>query len=183
MLSLTIFLIYIFAILLITNYYLLFIIFLINFIVAKIARINLKRIINSFIIICTFSIVILLINLFIISFDEALIISLKFILVCNIIYIFSKILTPMKMMEMLEKMLFPIQATGRDTQGLGILICITIAFIPILKTEIKQVLYGIKAKCINITLKNLHLIVSPMILNSLKKSDEIELSLKAKAYK
>lgn len=64
--------------------------------------------------------------------------------------------------------------------------CIAIAFIPILRNELNQIRYSLKSKGINSNffyiLKNLNLIFKPFFISLLRRTSQIESSLKAKAY-
>lgn len=177
------FLVYVIAIFLIDNYVFFIGVLLVNMLIIISFRLNFRKVFNNFIGISFFSLFTFAVNLIVLTPFEAFIIAVKLLLVCNVTYIFSKIFTPFKMIEALEKLLYPVQAVGVQSRDIGILICIAISFIPIFKEEMIQVLYAMKAKSIRVGVKNFYLILSPMIGTSIKKTNDVELALKAKGYR
>jgi len=174
---------YALSIFLINDYLLFLVVFLINIFMMRFAKITLRQFINNIFSIVVFSLIIFFINLFYLPVSESLITSTKLFLVCNIVYIFSKILTPLQLVEAIDRILSSTKLGVSRSSELGILICTSIAFIPIFKQEMKQVLYSMKAKGVNIGIKNIYLVIAPMLNLSLKRTNDMEMALKAKAYK
>jgi len=156
---------------------------LINLIIALLFKIKFRKMLNDMIGVCVFSIFVFLVNLFSISLIESIMIAMKLIFCYNIIYIFSKIFTPLQLIEMLEKILSHTRISGQQNGELGILICAVISFIPIFIQEMKLVLYSMRAKCVCLGIKNFYLIIAPMLNSSVKRTNDVELALRLKGYR
>jgi energy-coupling factor transporter transmembrane protein EcfT len=101
-------------------------------------------------------------------------------------YIFSKILTPVEIAKVFEKILKPLKFVRIDSKDIGIIVCIAISLIPIFAEEIQRIKYSLKSKGISPTFKNslktTNLLLLPLFVSLLHRINEIENSLKSKAY-
>ena len=84
--------------------------------------------------------------------------------------------------EALEKIFSIFRFIKINPKNVSLMICIAITFIPTLKKQIKQVIDCLKSKGIKITPKTAGLIFEPVMISMLKRVEEIEGALKAKAY-
>ena len=66
------------------------------------------------------------------------------------------------------------------------MVCIAIAFIPIVQNAIIELKYSLKSKGFNVTIKNIikkpNYILAPLITSVIKRIDDIENSLISKGY-
>ena len=115
-----------------------------------------------------------------------MLIGIRLILVCNMTYIFAKKMTPQKMQYVIETILKPLKIFKIDSKEIGIIVCIGIAFIPILQKEIIDLKYALKAKGFNPNFRNIikkpNYILAPLITSIVKRVGEIEMSLLSKGY-
>lgn len=177
-----IFLIYTMAIFFIDSYVLLIGVFFINVFLMVKVNVSLKKALYNLFEIGIFIAFVVLINILFTSVGDGILVGVRLLLVCNITYTFSKTMSPMEMSLVLEKILSKISITRENSRDIGIIICISLAFIPIFKNEITEVLTSMKSKCIKVKLSNLNLIMEPILINTLRKINDMEMSLKAKAY-
>lgn len=88
----------------------------------------------------------------------------------------------MELAEALEKIFSVFKFIKIDPKSISLMICIAISFIPTIKKQIKQVKDSLKAKGVKMNIKNWGLMFQPVTISLLKRVDEIESSLKSKAY-
>lgn len=154
----------------------------INLLLTVILKISIKEEIGNLLGISLFVIITASINAIIVNVKTGVMIGLKLLLVSNITYIFSKMLNYTELAEALEKIFGIFKILKINSKNISIMICICISFIPTIKRQIKQVKSALKAKGVKLNLKNSTMIFEPVIISLLKRVDEIESSLKAKAY-
>lgn len=154
----------------------------INIILTLILKISIKEEIGNLLGVTLFVVVTAIINILAIDLKAGIRIGIKLILVCNITYIFSKRTSYMELAEALEKIFSIFKFVNVNPRNVSLMICIAITFIPTIKKQIKQVKDSLRAKGVKINMRNYKLIFEPIIISLLKRVDEIESSLRAKAY-
>ena len=91
-----------------------------------------------------------------------------------------------KLQYVIETILKPLKIIKVDSKEIGIMLCIGIAFVPIIQKEIINIKYSLKAKGFNVNAKNILLkpnyILIPLITGIIKRVGEIENSLSSKGY-
>lgn len=126
------------------------------------------------------------INMIITGISYGILIGIRLILVCNMTYIFSKKMTPQRLEYVIETLLKPLKIIKIDSKEIGIMLCIGIAFIPIIQREITQIKYSLNAKGFKINIINVikkpNYILVPLITSVIKRVGEIENSLLSKGY-
>ena len=176
------FLIYSILIFLIKPYQFSIIVFIINMILTIALKISIKDEIRNILSVLLFIIITAGINILVVDIRTGIMIGIKLILVCNITFIFSKRINCVELSEALEKIFAIFKFLKINPKNISIMVCISISFIPTLKKQIKQTNDALKSKGIKINLKNSNLIFRPLMISLFKRVDEIENSLKAKAY-
>ena len=126
------------------------------------------------------------INMIITGISYGILIGLRLIFVCNMTYIFSKKMTQQRLEYVIETLLKPLKILKIDSREIGIMLCIGIAFIPIIQREITQIKYSLNSKGFKINLINVikkpNYILAPLITSVIKRVGEIENSLLSKGY-
>lgn len=181
-----IFLIYTILIFLIKEYLWLVPVLAINIILMIILKINAKKAIKNLLKLSIFVLFTMVINIAIMDFNYGLLIGIKLFLVCNITYTFSKVLSYTEFATVIEKLLYPLKIFGVNPKDIGLMMCMGLTFIPILKEELEQIknvlkVKGFKFNFINM-LKNNSLIFKPFFISILERLNELECLLKAKGY-
>lgn len=180
------FIAYTIAVFFIKSYYIIAIIAICNIFLMIILKENIKRAIISILKLMPFIIFTSGINMIVSGVSYGMLIGIRLILVCNMTYIFAKKMTPQKMQYVLETILKPLKIFKIDSKEIGIIVCIGIAFIPILQKEIIDLKYALKAKGFNPNFRNIikkpNYILAPLITSIVKRVGEIEMSLLSKGY-
>lgn len=180
------FLLYTILIFIVTDYRFILLILLINISLMLINKIKLKNAVKSILRLLPFIIIVVLVNFILMSKEDAVLVGVRLILVCNVTYIFTRNFTPQQLSDSVEKILIPLRIFKLNTRDIGIMISIAVAFIPILIDEgnkIKNSLIskGFDVKGLNM-IKNINLFLVPLIVSILKRVEHIENALKSKAY-
>ena len=180
------FIIYTALIFCINNYNIIAVIAIINIILMIIGKIKLIEAGKNLTKLLPFIILIILINTILDSVQTAIFIGIRLALVCNITYTFTKNFTPRQLSNSVENLLTPLKIFKVNTKDIGIMISIAVAFIPILKDEADKIKNSLKSKGFNTSginmIKNINLLLVPLIVSILKRVDHIENALKSKGY-
>ncbi len=180
------FVLYTILIFFISDYKIITIIFFINILLMIIGKVNLKSAIRSIIRLLPFIAFVVLINLVLMSKEKAILIGIRLILVCNFTYTFTRNFTPQQLSNSIEKILTLLKIFKINTREIGIMISIAVAFVPILKDEGNKIKESLKSKGFNVNginmIKNINLILVPLIVSILKRVQHIENAFKSKGY-
>ena len=178
------FLIYASAIFFIKNYYLLEIVFAVNLILMIVFNVGYKKTTIFLIKLLPFITFTGVINTILGGIYLGMLISIRLILVCQVTYIFSERMTPKKIQY--EKILIPLKLFKINTKEIGIIVAISISFIPIIQKEIQNLKYSLTSKGFQMNFRNVikrpNIIIAPLITSVIKRTAEIEESLISRGY-
>lgn len=154
----------------------------VNLLLTIALKISIKEEIGNILGIMIFATFTAIVNAIVVDIRTGITIGIKLILVCNITYIFSKRTNYMELAETIEKIFSVFKFLKINPKNISMMICICISFIPTIKKQIKQVKDSLKAKGVKMNIRNSKLVFEPIMISLLRRVDEIESSLKAKAY-
>ncbi|MDR2795928.1 MAG: energy-coupling factor transporter transmembrane protein EcfT [Spirochaetaceae bacterium] len=123
-----------------------------------------------------------LINLITGSWQEAALTFARLVLVCNITQSFRNIVNSMQLANAIETFCRPLKIFKVEPRDVGLMVCICIAFIPVLQREFEQIKCGLQAKGMPVKPRNVKYILKPFLYGIFKRTDEISNALRAKAY-
>lgn len=127
-----------------------------------------------------------IIDLFVMKAIDAIQIGIRLVMVCNITYLFGKTTTAMQIAKAVKMLLHPLTWFGINTNNIGIMVSLAITFIPIIRKEIENIRYSLKAKGFNMSfisqITHINYIMGPLFYSLLRKVKEIEYALISKAY-
>lgn len=176
------FLIYVVSIFFIRNYFVLLTMVCFNTIIMGLIKINFISAIRNLFGLGIFILITVVINILTVDLNEGILVGARFMIACNTTYIFSKLISPFRLAKVIELIIMPMKIIGINPRNIGIIICIAISFIPILKREILQILDALKSKGYELRIRNCNIIFKPLLISILKRTNEIEASLISKAY-
>lgn len=122
------------------------------------------------------------VNFFFDGFRTGLLFFIRLLLVCHITHCFRYVLPSRKLAGGVEFLMTPLRLFKLNPRDTGLMISICLAFIPVLGREMEQLKLGLKAKGLSLGVKNAPYILRPLIAGIFKRTGEITLALKAKAY-
>lgn len=180
------FIIYTTLIFFIEDYSIIGIIFVINLILMFISNVNFRKSIFFILKVLPFILFTGGINLILGGIEVGILISVRLLLVCQITYVFTEKMTPKKIQYSIEKILIPLKILNVNTKEIGIIVAISISFIPIIQKEIQNLKYSLKSKGFQINLKNVikrpNIVLMPLIASIIRRTNEIEESMISRGY-
>lgn len=183
---LCLFVLYTLVVFWISNYYILFSLVLINVILSMIFKVSFIKSLRYFKTILPLVIFTVLINIYFIGFENALLIGIRLLIVCNITYVFSVIMKPMYLAKAITGLLLPLKLFKINTNDIALMITITISFIPILSDEYLSIKKCLISRNYPVTLKRVVFEPQIFLINFIdsifRRIDELENTLKAKGY-
>jgi len=156
--------------------------FLLNFIIAIILKTNLKRMFYNFRVLLPFIVFTVLTNIFFDSLYDGFIIGIRIIICYNITYIFSKTITVLEVADTIQRICYPLKMLKVNTNNIGIIVSISICMIPVLKNEIHAISQAMKSKGKLVKINSTIIIMKSMLISILRRTNQIEKTLIAKAY-
>lgn len=146
-------------------------------------KIPYKRILYNFYKITFIVAITFIFNLLLGNFKDAILISIRLYIVCNITFIFSYKLGTTNILIALEKLFTPLKFIGISPTELSLIINIAITAIPIFLREIEQINLSMQNKGIKpYSITNIKYICKFLLTSIFKKTNNIELTLKSKNY-
>lgn len=177
-----IFILYTIFIFMVKEYITILAIGIINLLLLLILKINIKDLFKTMLKYLIFIIITAGINMLIINVNYGVLIGIKLFLVCNTTYMFSRYYTYMDLANTIEKLFIWVKVIKIDPKDIGLMVCISIAFLPILQNEIKNLKTSLKSKNFKINIFNIHILLKPFFISILKKVDDIEMAIASKGY-
>jgi energy-coupling factor transporter transmembrane protein EcfT len=124
-----------------------------------------------------------LINFLMGDIREAALVTARLLLVCNMTSIFRRLVSSRELGRALETLFLPLKFFKVNPGDISLLVCISIAFIPVLQREAREIIYGLKAKGIKMpALGGVKYLFKPFFFGLFKRTNEIALALRAKGY-
>ena len=164
------------------NFYLLGMFCILNCFIMLIAKISIKKASKNLFQLAPFILLTAFMNYIVTDLNSAILFTVRLIIICNITFSFSKTMTSMELAQAIEMCVTPLKLIKINPKDISLIICIGVAFIPILTKEFRQIKYGLKAKGMNLNLKTMKYALTPYLYGILKRTDEVTNALKAKAF-
>ena len=182
LIKLILFIAYVISIFLTSNYIILAIVAVVNIFIGICLHIKFNGIAKIILNLMPFILFTAIINLLLDGLNSAILMTVRLVLVCNITYIFKYVMTPMQLANAIETFVYPLKIFKIKPTDISLIVCICIAFIPILTNELIQIKYALKSKGMAIVPKNYKYILQPFFYGVLKKTNDVSNALKAKGY-
>lgn len=177
-----VFIMYTIYIFFVSDFRLLAILFLLNFLIAIYLKINLKKMIYNLIILFPFIMFTGIINIIFDSLIAGILISIRIVICYNVTYVFSKTMTVSELANTIKNLCCPLKLFKINTENIGIMVLISICMIPVFKSELYSVIQAMKSKGKMMRISSITIIMKPILISVLKKTNEIEKTLVAKGY-
>lgn len=155
---------------------------LLNVLAMIVFHIPLMEAIRNLLKVLPFILLTVVINCILSSYDYAILIGIKLMLVCNITYTYSKTTTVKGIASTIKNLCMPLKLIKVNPNEIELLVCISLSMIPILKREYSQVKDACSAKGMDINIKNMKIILTKFMISIMKRVNEIEESIIEKGY-
>lgn len=143
-------------------------------------RIRLTKVAQKIIRIVPFILLTFVLNVWLDSLEIAVFIVLKLLIACWITLAYSQTLSSLELARIVSDSLSPLHKLGFDTYGVYLIICLALSITPILRREVTETKYAMRAKNMNLNIRNLYCITTYLLTRLIKRVDELDLSLRSK---
>lgn len=182
MIKFIIFIVYTISIFFVSDFILLAVLFLLNFLIAIILKVNLKNMLYNLKILLPFIIFTSIINVIFDSLVVGILMATRIIICYNVTYVFSKTMTSSELANTIKNLCCPLKLFKINTENIGLMVSISICMIPVLKSELYSVIQAIKSKGKIMKINSIAVTMKPILISILKRTNEIEKTLIAKGY-
>lgn len=158
------------------------IVFLLNVLVMIVLKIKIVEAIKNIVKLLPFILLTVVINCILSDYEYAILIAIRLILVCNVTYIYAKTTTVREIAITIKGICMPLKWLKVNPNDIELLVCISLSMIPILKNEYRQLRESCLAKGMDITVKNMKVILTKLMVSLMKRVNEIEESVIEKGY-
>ncbi|MFP3040867.1 energy-coupling factor transporter transmembrane protein EcfT [Treponema primitia] len=120
---------------------------------------------------------------FILGFvQNALYLSARLILICNITQCYKKVVNTNDLCRIIETLSKPLKVFNIDGKDISLMVSISLAFIPVLRRDFEQIRTALKAKGMKVNAQNFKYIVKPFFVSILSRTNEISRAIRLKGY-
>ena len=182
LIKLILFIAYLISIFYIHNFTILLIILTFNFILMLALKLHITAFLRQLLLLTPFLILTTVINSFTSNIEYGFFILLRLVVAYCITFIFVNKVTINQITNAIEKLLFPLKLFKIDITKISLIISISISILPSLLDEINQKLESLKAKGFKINIFNMIVILRPLFVSILLRTNEFEDALIAKGF-
>jgi energy-coupling factor transport system permease protein len=113
---------------------------------------------------------------------DALYSSSRLLLICNITQCYRKAVSMEDLSSAIEILFSPLQIFQIAGKDIGLMVCIALAFIPVLRRDFNQIRLALRAKGMKMQVKNIAYLLTPFFVGILQRTDEISKAIRTKGY-
>lgn len=176
------FFVYLISIFWIEDFSILGLLFFLNFFGMYIFQISLKKFLSNLKILLPFLLFTIILNMILDNWIKGILMGIRLVLAYQVTYLFSKSMTTFEFADVIQNLMYPLKLFKIDPEKIGMIIRIAFCVMPILKNELEQKKYALKAKGAELKISNIIIVMKPFLISILRRTSEMEKSLKAKAY-
>ncbi len=122
------------------------------------------------------------INSIISGYLYGIFIGVRLLAAYTITYIFINSITTREMADTIGKLLFPLKMLQVDVESITLIIAISLSILPIMLEEIKQKKYAIESKGMHLRWNHMLILLKPIFISILNRTNELENALITKGY-
>jgi energy-coupling factor transport system permease protein len=108
--------------------------------------------------------------------------SIRLILIVNITQGYKKSTSVDDLSSAIEILFSPLKIFKIEGRDIGLMVCIALAFIPVLRRDFKQIRLALCAKGMKMTARNFTYVLVPFFTGILQRTDEIAKAIRTKGY-
>ncbi|MDR2516950.1 MAG: hypothetical protein LBC88_06160 [Spirochaetaceae bacterium] len=145
-------------------------------------RINPFRVFRSLSRMLPFIVFASLVNLLLGDLREMILVCARLVLVCGMTFMFRERTGSMELAKAVTLLFYPVKLFRAKPEDIGLMVCIAVAFIPVLQRELREIRRALMAKGMKWSLHGVKYVLQPLLAGVLKRTGEIATALRAKAY-
>jgi energy-coupling factor transporter transmembrane protein EcfT len=108
--------------------------------------------------------------------------ALRLLLIANISQCYKKVLRTQDLADAIETMFSPLKCFKVDARDAGLMVCISLAFLPVLRRDFAAIRLALRAKGMRLTAWNFKYILGPFFTGIFRRANEISRALRTKGY-
>jgi energy-coupling factor transporter transmembrane protein EcfT len=116
------------------------------------------------------------------NMSYSLYLSLRLILICNITQCYKKVVQAEDLANAIEIIFSPLKIFKIEGRDIGLMVCISLAFIPVLRRDFMQIRTALRARGMRLTMKNMQYLLKPFFIGILQRTGEIAKAIRTKGY-
>ncbi len=182
LLKFLVFLLYMISIFFVENLVSLLLLFLFNISFIIVLKIQMRTLFKNIRLLLPFVLLTGLLNIVLGDLKIGLLMIIRLLIAYQITYIFSKSMTSVEVAKVIQSLAYPLKIFKIDNEKIGIMISISFCVLTILKSEIESKRYALEAKGVEFKVRNYFMIMKPLFISILRRTNEMEKSLMAKGY-
>jgi energy-coupling factor transporter transmembrane protein EcfT len=114
--------------------------------------------------------------------DASLYLSARLLLICNITQCYKRVVSAENLANAISILFSPLKIFNIKGTDVGLMVCISLAFIPILRRDFNQIRIALRARGMTITVRNAKYLLKPFFIGILQRTDEIAKAIRTKGY-
>lgn len=177
-LKFTFFMVYSIVIFFVENLALLLGLFLCNFLAIAVFKISLGKFMHHLKMLLPFAVFTALLNIIFGDLTLGILMAVRLLIAYQVTYIFSKTMTNLELASVIQNFAYPLRIFKINPEKIGLMVSIAFCVLPILKSEIEQKKYAVRAKGAS----NIFVMIEPIFISILRRTNEMEKALTAKGY-
>lgn len=176
------FLVYLIGIFSVVDFRILVLLGLLNFVLCKILKISNRDFIKTLKFVLPFVCFTAILNCILANIEIGILMAIRLLLAYQVTYIFSKQMTALEFAKVIQDLMYALKIFKINPEEIGIIISISLCVLPILRSEIEQKKDALKAKGFDAKIKSLWIALKPAMISILRRTSEMEKTLKAKGF-
>lgn len=113
---------------------------------------------------------------------NALNLAARLILICNITQCYKKAVSATSLASAIELLFYPLRVFKIDSKDVSLMVCISIAFLPVLRRDFSAIRMSLRSKGMRLSFKNFKYFLKPFFIGILQRTNEISKAICVKAY-
>jgi energy-coupling factor transport system permease protein len=162
--------------------YLLLGFFAVNVIAMIVTRVALGKALKYLLSFLPFVMLAAVVNIVIGSVENAVNLSIRLVLICNITQCYKKAVSAESLANAIEILFAPLKVFKIEGKDVGLMVCISLAFIPVLRRDFGHIRTALRARGMKITASNMKYLLKPFFIGILQRTDEISKAIQTKGY-
>jgi energy-coupling factor transport system permease protein len=114
--------------------------------------------------------------------EDAIYLTLRLILICNITQCYKKAVSTEDLANAVEILFAPLKVFKIEGKDVGLMVCISLAFIPVIRRDFNQIRIALRARGMHFTAANMKYLLKPFFIGILQRTEEIAKALRTKGY-
>lgn len=156
---------------------------LVVFVAHFFARASIRKILSGILRFLPFVLLTFLFNFWLDNLENALWISYKLIIVCQMTMTYASTTTNLEIATIIQQLCTPLKLFHVDTTDIKILVCIALSLVPTLRRQLFETRLACAAKHMPMNLRNAKPILARFFASVFARIGQIEASLLAKGYR